>query len=518
MKKNFKVLLKIIFLFLFSVELNAKGLCEMFYDKIYQSKYDREFFVVPVSKFKTLGFALKQKWNPEVGEFGKWIIKFNSDGFPYVGHLETTQGIEELNDGDLILKINDKDIRNFNLDQEEYLYDILKDEIKESDNKILLQNKNGKNYIYKPNIVELETMDYYYDIYFKYIKINDKQSTFDATMDMEFTAALPSDFLLYKIARDILVDENEDGTIYNYYECDYKLDDWSKLDNIRPDYGIVFPDLISSDKSLQKERYLIVPDFMYDEETEKIIEEESELQINYMFTGTKSFRNEFNLKTFPFDKQTLKIVLKQDRYQVEDAQTIASNYTIGELEKFASKKDPIQGWDIVGYQFNYKPAYEVNEGYWSDGIEFKITVERKSKYYVFKIILPIILILTVCWSAIYITPREIESRLTITIVCLLSLIAYNFVIDSDLPKLEYLTVMDYIILLSYLYAAIPNFLSIYSHQRIISNSKVKAKDLEPLGKKYGIMSYILLIIFIIILNTNLSPENTSAALNWMSLK
>ena len=67
MKKNFKVLLKIIFLFLFSVELNAKGLCEMFDNKIYQSKYDREFFVVPVSKFKTLGFALKQKWNPEVG-------------------------------------------------------------------------------------------------------------------------------------------------------------------------------------------------------------------------------------------------------------------------------------------------------------------------------------------------------------------------------------------------------------------------------------------------------------------
>ena len=33
-------------------------------------------------------------------------------------------------------------------------------------------------------------------------------------------------------------------------------------------------------------------------------------------------------------------------------------------------------------------------------------------------------------------PRELESKLTITIVCLLSLIAYNFVIDKDLPKLE----------------------------------------------------------------------------------
>ena len=64
----------------------------------------------------------------------------------------------------------------------------------------------------------------------------------------------------------------------------------------------------------------------------------------------------------------------------------------------------------------------------------------------------------------WIHPKELESKLTITIICLLSLIAYNFVIDEDLPKLSYLTIIDYIILLSYLFATVPNFLSIYSHQ------------------------------------------------------
>ena len=56
---------------------------------------------------------------------------------------------------------------------------------------------------------------------------------------------------------------------------------------------------------------------------------------------------------------------------------------------------------------------------------------------------------------------ELESKLTITIVCLLSLIAYNFIIDKEIPKLEYLTTIDWIILLSYFYAAMPNILSIY---------------------------------------------------------
>ena len=49
-------------------------------------------------------------------------------------------------------------------------------------------------------------------------------------------------------------------------------------------------------------------------------------------------------------------------------------------------------------------------------------------------------------------------KLTISIVCLLSLIAYNFVIDNDL-NLEYLTIMDWIILASYLFAAAINIFS-----------------------------------------------------------
>ena len=57
-------------------------------------------------------------------------------------------------------------------------------------------------------------------------------------------------------------------------------------------------------------------------------------------------------------------------------------------------------------------------------------------------ILPIVLILMVYWSAVWIDPREIESRLTITIVCLLSLISI-ICNRPDMPKLEYLTIMDY---------------------------------------------------------------------------
>ena len=129
----------------------------------------------------------------------------------------------------------------------------------------------------------------------------------------------------------------------------------------------------------------------------------------------------------------------------------------------------------------------------------------------------IILILMVCWSVVWVDPKELEARLTITIVCLLSLIAYNFVIDSELPKLEYLTVLDWIVLISYVYATVPNFLSIISFRLQKTNLKMSNK-LEQISKRYGLSSYVLSIFLIVLLNANLNPDNSSSLISWMAGK
>ena len=110
---------------------------------------------------------------------------------------------------------------------------------------------------------------------------------------------------------------------------------------------------------------------------------------------------------------------------------------------------------------------------------------------------------------------QLEQRFTITIVCLLSLIAYNFVIDKDLPKLEYLTILDWIILISYVYATIPNFLSIFSFAYLKKKNKTSQK-IELISKKYGALSYIVIIFLIVLASANLNPEFTSSSIAWLS--
>ena len=181
------------------------------------------------------------------------------------------------------------------------------------------------------------------------------------------------------------------------------------------------------------------------------------------------------------------------------------------------KKDDIPGWEKISYNFKKEPFTVPTQkiGTYSDSLLLSIIIERKPGYYVFKVIFPILLILLICWSVVWVDPKELEARLTITIVCLLSLIAYNFVIDSELPKLEYLTVLDWIILISYIYATIPNLLSIISFRLLKTNLPLGEK-IEQLSKRYGLASYIILIVFIVALNANTNIEHSSSLLSWMA--
>jgi hypothetical protein len=277
-------------------------------------------------------------------------------------------------------------------------------------------------------------------------------------------------------------------------------------DYSRPDWGLEYVDLVSRDKSLFSEKYIFDP--IYEDE-----EEINELGILYNSEGVYKFKGNYNLRNFPFDKQKLKIWIHQTINTIEYYHATASDLTHKNLIKFSSKENNIPGWNVTKLEVNYKTT-EIDKRIF-DGLELSMDIERKSSYYIFKIIFPIILILMVCWSAVWIDPKEIESRLTVTIVCLLSLIAYNFVIDSELPKLEYLTIMDYIILVSYIYATIPNFLSIYSFELQKKNKKLTERY-EQYEKKYGLPSYLFIIILIVLINASSSPDHAIESLSWMT--
>ena len=229
-------------------------------------------------------------------------------------------------------------------------------------------------------------------------------------------------------------------------------------------------------------------------------------QITY--DGIARIKVDFDLKKFPFDEQILKIQLmspyaieynEYNNYPKAYFSTFtARNNVYLDLERYKNDNF-LKEWTIT--DIKVENELEIKDAVSSfdrdkltqsifDVITLKIQVKRNINYFIFKIIIPVFLILSIVWSVMWIPPNQVESRLTTSIVGLLSLIAYNFVFNDDLPKLSYLTSLDRYVLLSYLFCAIPTFLTVYF-------SRLTKKDYQialAVNKKSRIVGIVIYII------------------------
>jgi hypothetical protein len=225
-------------------------------------------------------------------------------------------------------------------------------------------------------------------------------------------------------------------------------------------------------------------------------------------SGEARIKIDFDLKKFPFDEQELIIELfppyginynDDKNYPKPFVTTFTPRSNVYlDIEKYKNKNF-LKEWSVEKVEvdniinktkstslFDRDKIIDAID----DRINIKIKVKRNINYFIFKIIIPVFLILSIVWSVMWIPPNQVESRLTTSIVGLLSLIAYNFVFNDDLPKLSYLTSLDRYVLLSYLFCAIPTFLTVYF-------SRLTKKDYQialAVNKKSRIVGIVIYII------------------------
>ena len=224
------------------------------------------------------------------------------------------------------------------------------------------------------------------------------------------------------------------------------------------------------------------------------------------YTNTNILSSKMNFKSFPFDKQNLSIIVDnqyndsfRDYFNTE---VVFDNFSI----EYDEKNNFLYEWDIKVNDAEIK--YDENI------LTVNIVAERNANYYVYKVFAPIFLILLVCWSVLFIHPSQLESRLTVSIVCFLTLIAYNFVIDENLPKLGYLTLVDYFILISYIFSALPTLLSIFQYR--IRENVILSKYIAKI-RFYGFPIYVFLIFIVLNITSNINLNNTNNFLKAITL-
>ena len=206
-----------------------------------------------------------------------------------------------------------------------------------------------------------------------------------------------------------------------------------------------------------------------------------------------TFKSSFDYRSFPLDRQTLRF-----DFQNRNQEGLMYFYEYTEAYKNGFNNLELYEWRKKDFEMNLIRDKAMTGGN-AVVASYQINIERNYVYFITKIYLPIVIILLLAISVMWINPKELESRLTLSVVCFLALITYTFIIDKDLPKLSYLTIMDQIILISYVFAAIPTLESIYITKFGLGEGKAEALDLRY--RKF------LPLLYICLLYTSPSPRD-----------
>lgn len=149
---------------------------------------------------------------------------------------------------------------------------------------------------------------------------------------------------------------------------------------------------------------------------------------------------DFNFRKFPFDTQQFFIRLQsldaEEDYQFVNIPELTSiGQQLGEEEWYITKHDTsvtsvMVADDTAASQFS-----------------LQFLCQRHLSYYVFRIFVPLLLIIAVSWVSFFL--QDYAKRVDISGANLLVFIAFNFTIGSDLPRLGYLTLLDTMLIVAF---------------------------------------------------------------------
>jgi hypothetical protein len=166
--------------------------------------------------------------------------------------------------------------------------------------------------------------------------------------------------------------------------------------------------------------------------------------VTYMQRYVGVFSQPLELYDFPFDQHKFTISFVAPSYTSDMIQFVPEEKTVNRGIPYAadiSKKISIPDWEILGFKAENTP-YLITGSHNNAGYTFEFSARRLIKYYLLKIIMPLILIVMMSWVVFYIDPENSGTQISASITSMLTLIAYRFAIDTQVPKVSYMTTMD----------------------------------------------------------------------------
>jgi len=189
---------------------------------------------------------------------------------------------------------------------------------------------------------------------------------------------------------------------------------------------------------------------------------------------TVLFNTNLDLKTFPHDSHTLPIIIEDfilDRSKLQFLYEKAQSGVIDHLESLGNigSKDEVlneeylglQEWEIdnIGVSVG-ENTYSFFDNAVFSQFRFSLDVSRNPGYYTVNATFIALLITSMCFAVFFLPTDSLGERLGLASTIFLAVVAHSYVVQLSLPKISYLTALDYQMMVSKLMVFLTFFESV----------------------------------------------------------
>jgi hypothetical protein len=174
---------------------------------------------------------------------------------------------------------------------------------------------------------------------------------------------------------------------------------------------------------------------------------------NGVVTYTESFdavlSNDFALKKFPFDTQALRFEFQPFLSSTSVIQFAGQPLPVTGIG--AEQHTDLAAWRVRDLKYSTE---KVTGGGVAPGTKealFQIVIERRSGFYIWKIFLPLLMLTLIPALVFWIDVKEFDWVLKVPMTMLLSMVAFEFAVARDLPRIGYVTFLDAVFLASFVF-------------------------------------------------------------------
>ena len=221
--------------------------------------------------------------------------------------------------------------------------------------------------------------------------------------------------------------------------------------------------------------------------------------------GTVRYREQRNavletpmaLHDFPFDTQRLKASMIPFGNTADEVVLVVDDQFSNSTDDYVRREKDVNvaGWDLQRLDM---AAGEIVMVAGEDQARFSrlvttIQLQRRSWQYVWEIVFPLLVLVSVVWSIFWVEIDSLADRLNISFIGVLTIVAYQFVLVENMPKMSYLTFLDSVLICSFMMITLTVPQSLLIHSLVRKGKQRIARTIDRTSRWAFPLVYFLLL-------------------------